>query len=150
MYRSEQRWPMVCKPLPSHVQPGFLCSLSESVWLITRREPACWIINFSSPSPYFFFFLCTHSWCFSFCLFSFCLWPSLSMPPFLSSGPPFLPMELTTSISHWRLATQPRAGWLHTWGEFISSRWGFCLWKQERERERAREWTAGSLSPAVF
>lgn len=76
-------------PSPSMCCSGLLCSLGEAVWLITHREPACWIINFPSPLPYFF--LCTHSWCFSSCVFSFSLLQSSCIPLFPSCGPPFCP-----------------------------------------------------------
>lgn len=111
-------------PSPPMCSAEFLCSLSKAVWLITRRKPACWIINFPSPLPYFFF-LCHTPDAFpsAFFLFAKPLHPSFSL-----LWPTLLLMELTTSPSHWRLATQRCAGWPHSWGEFISSHWGFCLW----------------------
>lgn len=122
----------------------FLCSLGEPVWLITRRKPACWIINFSSPLPYFFP-LCTHFWCFCSCLFPLCVLPSFSIPPFLPSGSPFLPWSSLLALA--TDAWPPHlCGWLHTWGEFIASHRGFCLWEQERQRERGnRSWGVWTL-----
>lgn len=133
---------MVSKPLPSRVWCWCLCSLGEAVWLIAQREPACWIINFLSPLPYFFplhIFLMVFLLPFCFVPFTHPFHPSFS---FLWAT--FPPIELTTSITHWHLAVLLHAGWLHTWGEFISSHWGFCFWKEELEgeevdRKRERE-----------
>lgn len=143
--RRDDQW--CANPSPSMCCSGLLCGLGEAAWLITHREPACWIINFPSPLPYFFslqIFLMLFLLVLFFLPFAKPLHPSF---PFL--WPTFLPQELTTSTLHWRLATQPRASWLYAWGEFVSSHWEFCLKAgggRERERRRGnininmREW----------
>lgn len=72
-------------PSPPMCSAEFLCSLSKAVWLITRRKPACWIINFPSPLPYFFFFAIL----LMLFLLPFFFLQSLSTPPFPSCGPHF-------------------------------------------------------------
>lgn len=141
MYRSEQRRPMVFRRLAPMCSVLFLCSSGEAVWLITQRKPACWIINFASPLPYFFFPL--HIFLMRFLLPFFCLlFAKPLLPSFSLLWPIFLPMELTTSISHWRLVTLPSSqlashlGWVYLFPLGL-----LCLraGKRGRERERERE-----------
>ena len=116
----------------------FLCSLGEPVWLITRRKPACWIINFSSPLPYFFPPL--HTFLMLFLLpFSTVLFAKLLHPSFSALWLTFPLMELTTSIAHWRLATPPvrlasHLGWVYRLPPGILS-------VKAGERDRGREET---------